>query len=89
MEELESNVDEMESDRVSLEELITGYEKGTKLLKLCQDRIAEAQKRIEKIAKEAGDGEFSLAEFDPEEADESVAEVEEEEEEEGDEVRLL
>ncbi len=86
MEKLEAIVEEMESDKVPLEKLISGYEEGTVLLKLCQKRIAEAQKRIEIIAREAGAKEFALAEFDPEGAEEAAAE---EEEEDTDEVRLL
>ena len=86
MEKLEAIVEEMESDQVPLEKLINGYEEGTKLLKLCQSRIAEAQKRIEIIARDAGAEELTLSEFDPKDAGEAgVAEKEEE----TDEVRLL
>ena len=87
MEKLEAIVEEMESDKVPLEKLIAGYEEGTILLKLCQSRIAEAQKRIEMIARDAGAKNFALAEFDPDGAEET--EEVEEEEEDTDEVRLL
>ena len=87
MEKLEAIVEEMESDKVPLEKLIAGYEEGTALLKLCQFRIAEAQKRIEIIARDAGAKEFTLEEFDPE-GPKKTSEVEEEEED-TDEVRLL
>ena len=87
MEKLESIVEEMESEKLPLEELITGYEQGTKLLKVCQSRIADAQKRIEIIAREAGEENFDLKDFDPDGEAEEDAETAEEEE--SDEVRLL
>lgn len=93
MGQLEAIVDGMESDKLPLEKLVTSYEKGTRLLKICQDRIADAQKRIELIAKEAGTDEFQLSAFDAaggvEEEERPAAEERVLKEEESDEVRLL
>lgn len=64
IERLESIVEAMESDRLSLEQLIERYEEGTKLVKICQTRLEAAEKRIEIISRGAA-GKPQLAEFDP------------------------
>ena len=64
LERLEHIVEEMEGDRLPLEELLGRYEEGTRLVKVCQDRIGAAEKRIELIAKNAS-GAADLTEFDP------------------------
>lgn len=53
MVELESIVSEMESDKLPLEDLIAYYEKGTKLLKGCEETLQQAKKRLQTIAKSA------------------------------------
>jgi len=50
IEELESIVKEMESQRLPLDQLIAKYERGNRLLKTCQTRIEQAEQRIELIA---------------------------------------
>ena len=64
LERLEHIVEEMEGDRLPLEELLGRYEEGTRLVKVCQDRIGAADKRIELIAKNAS-GAADLSAFDP------------------------
>jgi exodeoxyribonuclease VII small subunit len=64
LERLEHIVGEMEGDRLPLEELLGRYEEGTRLVKVCQDRIGAAEKRIELIAKNAS-GAAELTDFDP------------------------
>ena len=64
LERLEHIVEEMEGDRLPLEELLGRYEEGTRLVKVCQERIGAAEKRIELIAKNAS-GAAELTEFDP------------------------
>jgi exodeoxyribonuclease VII small subunit len=64
LERLEHIVEEMEGDRLPLEELLGRYEEGTRLVKVCQDRIGAAEKRIELIAKNAS-GAAELTGFDP------------------------
>lgn len=61
---LESLVSEMEGDRMPLEQLIVAYEEGTKLVKACQQKLSEAEKKIEIIQKRSS-GEAELKEFDP------------------------
>jgi exodeoxyribonuclease VII small subunit len=63
LERLEHIVEEMEGDRLPLEALLGRYEEGTRLVKVCQERIGAAEKRIELIAKNAS-GAADLTEFD-------------------------
>jgi exodeoxyribonuclease VII small subunit len=70
---LEEIVGAMESDRMPLAELLTSYEKGTRLLKVCQTRIDEAQAKIELIARRAEGDEVSLTEFEAGAAQEESA----------------
>ena len=49
MEELDSLVDHMESDQLPLEELISHYERGAKLLSECEATLTSAKKRLETI----------------------------------------
>ena len=43
MERLEKIVEEMESGKMLLEDLLVRYEEGMKLVKVCQDRLAQAE----------------------------------------------
>ncbi|HKB57252.1 MAG TPA: exodeoxyribonuclease VII small subunit, partial [Lacunisphaera sp.] len=52
---LEAIVDSMESGEVPLAELLAKYEEGSKLLKVCEGRLKEAELKIEKL-KKAKDG---------------------------------
>lgn len=51
MDRLEAIVDEMESGKMQLEELIVRYEEGMKLVKTCQERLTSAEQRIEIITR--------------------------------------
>ena len=51
MDRLEEIVDQMESGKMALEELIVRYEEGMKLVKVCQERLASAEQRIEIITR--------------------------------------
>lgn len=62
---LERLVEEMEGADLPLEKLLVNYEEGIKLVKICQQKLSEAEKKIEIIRKQAG-GEPELAAFDPE-----------------------
>jgi len=64
--ELQEIVTEMEDDRVSLEDLLKKYERGTKLLGLCQTHITQARHRIEQIQQQAKNGDLALEPFDQE-----------------------
>ena len=61
---LENLVEEMEADDLPLERLIVNYEEGIKLVKTCQQKLAEAEKRIEIIQRQAG-ADAELKPFDP------------------------
>ncbi|MDP6859006.1 MAG: exodeoxyribonuclease VII small subunit [Verrucomicrobiales bacterium] len=64
IEKLESIIERMESEQIPLEELLKDYEEGTKLLKLCRDRIDGARQKIDKINKELTDGSVILESLD-------------------------
>ena len=44
--ELEKIVEAMEEGRMPLEESLTAYKRGAELLKLCQDRLQDAQQQV-------------------------------------------
>lgn len=50
--ELEALVARMESGDLPLEELLTGYEHGTRLLRVCQQRLQETELRIEQLRRD-------------------------------------
>ena len=72
MERLETIVDEMESGKMVLEELIVRYEEGMKLVGICQERLASAEKRIEIITRNHA-GKAVVKEFEPAAAETSRA----------------
>ncbi len=51
MKRLEEIVEQMESGELPLEDLIVRYEEGMKLVKVCQERLASAEERIEIITR--------------------------------------
>src|SRR3954462_12738171 len=54
MDRLEEIVEQMESGKMMLEELIGRYEEGMKLVKVCQERLASAEQRIQIITRNHG-----------------------------------
>jgi exodeoxyribonuclease VII small subunit len=62
---LEGLVEEMEREDLPLERLIVNYEEGIRLVKTCQQKLAEAEKKIEMIQRQAG-ADPELKAFDPE-----------------------
>ena len=67
---LEGLVEDMEREDLPLERLIVNYEEGIRLVKTCQQKLAEAEKKIEIIQKQAG-AEPELKAFDPDAKPES------------------
>ena len=59
LEKLEAIVDEMESDDLPLEALLSRFEEGTRLARLCQARLAEAELKIQQLETQS-DGEMTL-----------------------------
>ena len=64
MDRLEAIVEQMESGKMPLEELIVRYEEGMKLVKVCQQRLAAAEQRIEIITRNSA-GKAIVKEFEP------------------------
>jgi exodeoxyribonuclease VII small subunit len=64
MKRLEAIVEQMESGELSLEDLIVRYEEGMKLVKVCQERLASAEQRIEIITRGSG-GKPVVRKFEP------------------------
>ena len=64
MDRLEAIVEQMESDKMHLDELIQRYEEGMKLAKICQERLASAEQRIEIITRNSA-GKPVAQEFEP------------------------
>src|ERR1700744_3564406 len=62
---LETIVEQMESDKLPLEDLLLRYEEGVKLVKFCSDKLQAAEKRIEIITRDAG-GKPKTVPFDSE-----------------------
>ena len=59
LEKLESIVAAMETGDLPLEELIARYEEGVKLTRICQEKLAEAELKIQQLEKTAT-GELKL-----------------------------
>jgi len=49
---LESIVESMESGQVPLAELLAKFEEGSKLLKVCEARLKDAEMKIEQLKKQ-------------------------------------
>jgi exodeoxyribonuclease VII small subunit len=63
LQKLESVVEAMESDDLPLETLLAKYEEGAKLVKICQEKLADAELKIQKLEKNAA-GEMKLQPLD-------------------------
>ena len=54
----------MEAEELPLETLLARYEEGTKLVKACQEKLAEAELKIQQLEKNAA-GEIKLKPLSP------------------------
>ncbi len=63
MERLEKIVEQMESGKLMLDDLIVRYEEGMKLVKVCQERLASAEQRIQIITRDHA-GKPALKDFE-------------------------
>lgn len=59
MQKLETIVETMESGELPLETLMTQFEEGTRLAKICQAKLAQAETKIQLLEKNAA-GELTL-----------------------------
>ena len=64
MDRLEAIVEQMESGKLPLEDLIVRYEEGMNLVKVCQERLANAEQKIEIIARNSA-GKPEVKAFEP------------------------
>jgi len=64
MDRLERIVEQMESGKLLLEDLIVRYEEGMNLVKVCQERLAKAEQKIEIIARNSA-GKTIVKDFEP------------------------
>ena len=64
MDRLETIVEQMESGKLALEDLIVRYEEGMNLVKVCQERLASAEQKIEIIARNSA-GKPVVKDFEP------------------------
>ena len=63
LQKLEGVVDAMETDDLPLETLLAKYEEGARLVKLCQEKLAEAEVKIQQLEKTTA-GELKLKPFE-------------------------
>jgi exodeoxyribonuclease VII small subunit len=63
LKKLEGIVEAMESDDLPLETLLAKYEEGAKLVKICQEKLAEAELKIQQLETTAA-GEMKLKPLD-------------------------
>ena len=84
---LEAIVEQMETGKLPLEDLIVRYEEGMNLVKVCQERLTNAEQKIEIIARNNA-GKPVVKNFEPvaETADDGKADAKELK---NDEVRLF
>lgn len=59
LKKLESIVDAMESEELPLETLLARYEEGSQLARICQEKLAEAELKIQQL-EQNGAGELKL-----------------------------
>lgn len=65
LKDLEGIIESLETGEVPLNDLVDQYEQGTKLLKICHERLNEAELKIEKLREKSDQPLFDN--FDPDE----------------------
>lgn len=66
LEDLEKIVEAMESGELTLDQALKKYEEGVGLVRACQSKLVETEKRIETLTKTL-DGSLKKEAFDPDE----------------------
>ena len=87
MDRLEKIVEQMESGQLPLEDLIVRYEEGMNLVKVCQERLASAEQKIEIIAR--NNGKPVVKDFEPGPEPRAEPKPPTEQKDQNDEVRLF
>jgi exodeoxyribonuclease VII small subunit len=62
LEELEQVVEQLESGELSLEESLTAFEKGVGLVRFCNQKLTEVEKKIEMLVRDK-EGKLELKEL--------------------------
>src|SRR6266446_6476295 len=88
MDRLETIVEQMESGKMPLEDLIVRYEEGMNLVKICQERLASAEQKIEMIARNSA-GKAIVKDFEATQEPAAPADVADETENKNDEAKLF
>ena len=88
MDRLETIVEQMESGKLALEDLIVRYEEGMNLVKVCQERLATAEQKIDIIARNSA-GKGFIKDFEPSSEVIPPAETNDKTEQNNDKVRLF
>jgi exodeoxyribonuclease VII small subunit len=88
MDRLETIVEQMESGSLPLEDLIVRYEEGMNLVKICQERLASAEQKIEMIARSSA-GKVIVKDFEATQEPTAPADVADETENKNDQVKLF
>ena len=68
LEDLEKIVERLESGDLSLEESLTAFEEGVRLVKFCNRKLTEVEKKIELLVKDKN-GNLQLKPLEDEEAE--------------------
>jgi len=63
MKRLDEIVEQLEEDKLPLDEMIALYEEGVALARACGDKLEAAEQKVKLIAKKAGGG-VALEDFD-------------------------
>jgi exodeoxyribonuclease VII small subunit len=88
MDRLEKIVEQMESGKLPLEDLIVRYEEGMNLVKICQQRLANAEQKIEIIARNSA-GKIVVKDFEPTQGPPAAAKAVDQSETTNDEIKLF
>ena len=88
MDRLEKIVEQMESGKLPLEGLIVRYEEGMNLVKICQERLANAEQKIEIIARNSA-GKTVVKDFEPTQEPAAPAGIPDEPQKTNDEINLF
>jgi exodeoxyribonuclease VII small subunit len=70
LKKLEGIVEAMESDDLPLESLLAKYEEGSRLAKMCREKLSEAELKIQQLEKNAA-GELKLKSLENVEVEEA------------------
>jgi exodeoxyribonuclease VII small subunit len=88
MDRLETIVEQMEAGKLPLEDLIVRYEEGMNLVRICQERLASAEQKIEMITRTSA-GKAIVKDFEAPQEPAAPTNVIEETENKNDQVKLF